>query len=1584
MKVRGCKLLALLLAVCLVAAAVPGKVSAAAAEKVTEAESYDALKTALQEASEPYTKITLTGDIEVESALEIKHNVTIVGDGVHTVKHGTEHTDTMFNVSSGVALTLQNVTVDAGAIWTWDSEKLTVAKEKSLKGENCSETDNKCVSENTGVQATGNLFELANNTTLEFSEGSVVKNYYKTNGYVINIPYVSVDSTDPVAKVIFNKCEITHIVASGSGIVNGGNNKIEVQINSGAEFHDNYSYLGHGGISYLRNGSTMVINEGAKIHDNVGMKCNGVVAIVWSNNKDKPSVLTVNGGEIYNNVGLRGSGYTYANMFYPHQYSEFIMNGGYVHDNYGSSTSVVYQNIGGSTGAVQLNGGRIENNHYAGENDGPFNSLGDIFLSAESYIGERVQFDGALYVYGNGKFEIKTGSSITGDVCIYSEGHTASSGSYVNNHGKINGSLYIQDGSNVTNETDGEITGNVILVEPGTTTTDGNLFTNKGTVNGDIQLAKGGKAVNEGTIQGTTDVKAGAELVLHGTGTLQGTVTVYPGGDIRANEKDSAQIDGTLILEYRDEADLARMQEIFRASGITPTKVEYRLHEHKQGAAVEDGHKEATCTEPGYDTYTCLTCLDEYQVVIPIEEHTQNAGTTHTTRDCTVADYIEYECTVCKTKWTEVTKEAKAHTLVADGNGGIKCANENCDYTRTITEGSGESCADGNHAWTESVTKPATCTEKGEHTLTCQKCGATLMTDIPATGHTWGELVEDPNYNSTHPDDHTHTIKAATCEDDGLRTLVKKCTVCGATDEATRIFETLPRTTEHTFVDVFGSGDGKYKCTDTFTAQCNVCQQQVEFRGKAHTWGENGTGTTCTVCGETRDTTQYVTISYQYPGAMNPPASVIAADHILYTQNSTASLWKPAEGEVWRETLNNVPAVFIGWSETHISTPVTAKPTDSQMVTEVTLADREKTVYAVWAQDLNGNGTPDYDEKTYTIMFDIGTGATGTKPADMTGLLAGIQYNLPQPTGLKDGSGNDFAGWSTESLNALRDHSQDSFLAFHYTWDPATAIVSGDNDTVTFHAVYAEESYKTGSAQVSYHVNGGEARPGANVTITDGIFYTCSHFHAVGSSVTTDDMFSVDSAKSMIRKQGATLIGWSLEQKDLITTADGAKGLTRSVTLLDGGATLYAVWAEDKNGNDVPDYLETGTLLTHTWFDNADLDGTLPEGIRVEITGTLPAAISGKQIGDYIEFDFVNLPLSRTDYNADNTVYHHYVQLGWSGYVHGVATSASQAADWILTPDENPGHTSSGKTYRWLRDARFQYAYAVWAIDDNKNDIPDYAEYVAPPVVVPPTPTEPNVTVEEPANGDVQSNVSTAEPGENVTVTAKPDRGYITAGVTVVDEDGGRVTVKDNGDGTFTFEMPDGEVTVEANFQTPAQYFVDAPDAWYQDAVAFMVNSNLMGGTGGRSFEPNTDTSRATLVTILWRLEGCPAAASSNFDDVKPGQWYADAVDWAAANNIVFGRTTSLFDPNVMVTREDLATILFRYAKLKGYDLTKTSIVGYKDANEVGSWADEAMCWAVYQGLIRGTDSGALAPADNSTRATAATILMRFCEELVK
>ncbi len=174
-------------------------------------------------------------------------------------------------------------------------------------------------------------------------------------------------------------------------------------------------------------------------------------------------------------------------------------------------------------------------------------------------------------------------------------------------------------------------------------------------------------------------------------------------------------------------------------------------------------------------------------------------------------------------------------------------------------------------------------------------------------------------------------------------------------------------------------------------------------------------------------------------------------------------------------------------------------------------------------------------------------------------------------------------------------------------------------------------------------------------------------------------------------------------------------------------------------------------------------------------------------------------------------------------------------------------------------------------------------------------------------------------------------------------------------------------------------------DDWHYEAVKYVFENNLMQGTG-KGFEPESKMSRAMLVTVLYRIANPDKnSVNHNFADVPAGEWYSDAIAWASECDIVNGISETEFAPDSDVSREQMAVIVYRFAKMQGYDVSaNTDIDIFEDANEVSEWAKDAIKWASDRNIINGTSAVALSPKNPATRAQVATILMRFCESVLK
>lgn len=260
-----------------------------------------------------------------------------------------------------------------------------------------------------------------------------------------------------------------------------------------------------------------------------------------------------------------------------------------------------------------------------------------------------------------------------------------------------------------------------------------------------------------------------------------------------------------------------------------------------------------------------------------------------------------------------------------------------------------------------------------------------------------------------------------------------------------------------------------------------------------------------------------------------------------------------------------------------------------------------------------------------------------------------------------------------------------------------------------------------------------------------------------------------------------------------------------------------------------------------------------------------------------------------------------------------------------------------------------------------------------------------SITVSKSDHGTVTTSPRKASSGQLVTITVKPNEGYILDSLTVTDKNGQNVAATEESTGKYTFTMPNTVVTINATFtagtQDSALPFTDTDkNSWFYESVKYVYNKHLMEGTSANTFAPSLTTNRSMLVTILWRLDGKPQSnAKIQFTDVAQDTWYTDPVRWAADHGIVKGLSDTLFAPNNTITREQLAAIFYRYAEQKNYNVTsKGDLSIFTDGKKTSSYAVPAMEWAVGSGLLSGKGGNVLDPTGTATRAEIAAILMRF------
>lgn len=281
------------------------------------------------------------------------------------------------------------------------------------------------------------------------------------------------------------------------------------------------------------------------------------------------------------------------------------------------------------------------------------------------------------------------------------------------------------------------------------------------------------------------------------------------------------------------------------------------------------------------------------------------------------------------------------------------------------------------------------------------------------------------------------------------------------------------------------------------------------------------------------------------------------------------------------------------------------------------------------------------------------------------------------------------------------------------------------------------------------------------------------------------------------------------------------------------------------------------------------------------------------------------------------------------------------------------------------------------------------------------------ITIINPKNGTVSVSDDWADEDQKITLTITPDKGYVVDKIEIVDLEGDKIDAKkvEDEDNEYTFRMANCDVTVTVTFKeegktedkeetneteettTPETVaFSDVSESdWFYKGVSYVVENGMMNGVGDDQFAPNAPLTREMLAVVLYNMEKQPESTGVNpFADVKADMWYTDAIVWANANGIVAGYDDSTFGLGDSITREQLAAILYRYAQMKGYDVTeKADLTGYADSTAISGYAVEAMQWANANGIVNGMTATTLAPQGTATRAQVATMLMNFCENVV-
>jgi len=248
-------------------------------------------------------------------------------------------------------------------------------------------------------------------------------------------------------------------------------------------------------------------------------------------------------------------------------------------------------------------------------------------------------------------------------------------------------------------------------------------------------------------------------------------------------------------------------------------------------------------------------------------------------------------------------------------------------------------------------------------------------------------------------------------------------------------------------------------------------------------------------------------------------------------------------------------------------------------------------------------------------------------------------------------------------------------------------------------------------------------------------------------------------------------------------------------------------------------------------------------------------------------------------------------------------------------------------------------------------------------------------------HGSVTVSPKNASAGSTVTITVKPDSGYVLETISVTDKNGKELKLTDKGNGKYTFIMPASKVEIKVTFMednSVLNFFYDVPnDAYYYEAVKWAAENGITGGVGNSLFAPNQPCTRAQIVTFLWRAAGSPVVNYlMPFTDVDEGAYYAEAVRWAASTGIVTGLTETTFGTDSVCTRAQAAAMIYRCAQAQGKGFTGAWMF-HLPFTDVPEWAYESVAWCYMNGVTTGVNETAFAPGNDCTRAQIVTFLWR-------
>ena len=689
-----------------------------------------------------------------------------------------------------------------------------------------------------------------------------------------------------------------------------------------------------------------------------------------------------------------------------------------------------------------------------------------------------------------------------------------------------------------------------------------------------------------------------------------------------------------------------------------------------------------------------------------------------------------------------------------------------------------------------------------------------------------------------------------------------------------------------------------------------------------------------------------------------------------YFDLSAMNIPGKVNGDLPDSTLHYVPFTYVG--------TVDAYKLMSEMATTEEYAEQNKYPHSLFVADYAVTHTVSWDDlNTAGLIFGKDYAA------------GGVDYTLRAPS-----VGSNYTGSGNSERGVPQSNEWDTMLnkdsGYIQNWNE---MYSWGQDTVSVDASYRAVRGYTSARYWSY-------------------YYATNSLPDVGFrpvlEVLNPDTLGSDGLKVVTLDLGGGKLGGSSDAIHIIVkngstfTAPMSGGLTRP----DGDTGSYFMWL-DGNGNsyepgdsvpaDVTTLTVQWTVPTYTVTLNAG-DGTINSGNVTSYTygvgATLPTDVTRTGYTFKGWYDNENLTGSPVTAIGNTEMGNKEYWAKWEinqytiiydlagGTVEGNPdTYTIKAGAFTLTNPTKSGYTFTGWSGTVLDGEnnmtvtiptgstgnRTYTAHWRYNGGGGSSSSPSY------PVSVP----------DKTDHGSVTVSPKNASAGSTVTITVKPDSGYVLETISVTDKNGKELKLTDKGNGKYTFTMPASKVEIKVTFMednSVLNFFYDVPnDAYYYEAVKWAAENGITGGIGSSLFAPNQPCTRAQIVTFLWRTAGSPVVNYlMPFTDVDEGAYYAEAVRWAASTGIVTGLTETTFGANGVCTRAQVVTMLYRFAKAQGMDTSQggMAIREFDDFDSVPAYALEAMGWAVNTGVFKG-DNNRLLPQNACTRAQIVTLLRR-------